>query len=99
MGPVVASTPVSDDPEEWYGLEYTLELSSRERQPSDTQSFSEGGEHSKVIVVPLFRLLVSSDSMAIFDRVENLGQPSIEGPSIHPLKTKITINGRTGTVY
>ncbi|KAF8816513.1 hypothetical protein BYT27DRAFT_7077083 [Phlegmacium glaucopus] len=44
--PIGAPVPVSDDPEEWYGLEYTLELSSRERHPSDTQSFS-AGEHSK----------------------------------------------------
>ncbi|PPQ83648.1 hypothetical protein CVT25_006254 [Psilocybe cyanescens] len=35
-----------EDPEEWYGLEYTLEMSSRERQPSESQSFS-AGEHSK----------------------------------------------------
>lgn len=40
------NTPI-DDKDEWYGLEYTLELSSRERHPSDTQSFS-AGEHSKV---------------------------------------------------
>ncbi|EDR04915.1 uncharacterized protein LACBIDRAFT_303794 [Laccaria bicolor S238N-H82] len=39
------NTPM-EDKDEWYGLEYTLELSSRERHPSDTQSFS-AGEHSK----------------------------------------------------
>lgn len=38
---------IADDKDEWYGLEYTLELSTRERRPSDTQSFS-AGEHSKV---------------------------------------------------
>ena len=54
--PVVASAPVSDDPEEWYGLEYTLEMSSRERQPSDTESFSAGGEHSKVNHCPFSSL-------------------------------------------
>ncbi|KAG5341009.1 hypothetical protein C0989_012213 [Termitomyces sp. Mn162] len=35
---------VYDDRDEWYGLEYTLELSCRERLPSDTTS---AGEHSK----------------------------------------------------
>ncbi|KAJ6543865.1 hypothetical protein B0H19DRAFT_1168702 [Mycena capillaripes] len=35
-----------DDKEEWYGLEYTLELSARERRASETHSFSVG-EHSK----------------------------------------------------
>ncbi|KDR74379.1 hypothetical protein GALMADRAFT_141424 [Galerina marginata CBS 339.88] len=40
------SGAVIDDPDEWYGLEYTLEVSSRDRQPSQTQSFS-AGEHSK----------------------------------------------------
>lgn len=39
----------TDDRDEWYGLEYTLELSSRERRPSDTQSLSPG-EHSKVVL-------------------------------------------------
>ncbi|KAG6856363.1 hypothetical protein H0H87_005273 [Tephrocybe sp. NHM501043] len=33
-----------DDKDEWYGLEYTLEVSCRERLPSDTKS---AGEHSK----------------------------------------------------
>ncbi|KAF9464273.1 hypothetical protein BDZ94DRAFT_1308053 [Collybia nuda] len=32
--------------DEWFGLEYTLELSTRERRPSGAQSFSVG-EHSK----------------------------------------------------
>ena len=40
----------TDDSDEWYGLEYTLELSSREPRPSNTQSLSPG-EHSKVIVL------------------------------------------------
>ncbi|KAJ7849313.1 hypothetical protein B0H13DRAFT_2674727 [Mycena leptocephala] len=35
-----------DDKDEWYGLEYTLALSTRERRASDTHSFS-AGEHSK----------------------------------------------------
>ncbi|KAG6879421.1 hypothetical protein C0992_002795 [Termitomyces sp. T32_za158] len=35
---------VYDDRDEWYGLDYTLELSRRERLPSDTKS---AGEHSK----------------------------------------------------
>ncbi|KAG6878355.1 hypothetical protein C0993_008113 [Termitomyces sp. T159_Od127] len=35
---------VYDDRDEWYGLEHTLELSCRERLPSDTKS---AGEHSK----------------------------------------------------
>ncbi|KAG6916375.1 hypothetical protein DXG01_007096 [Tephrocybe rancida] len=35
---------VHDGRDEWYGLEYTLELSCRERLPSDTKS---AGEHSK----------------------------------------------------
>ncbi|KAJ7163810.1 hypothetical protein C8R43DRAFT_1168403 [Mycena crocata] len=35
-----------DDQDEWYGLEYTLELSNRERRASETHSLS-GGEHSK----------------------------------------------------
>ncbi|KAG6888634.1 hypothetical protein C0995_006878 [Termitomyces sp. Mi166 len=41
-----SSPPVAvhDDRDEWYGLEYTLELSYRERLPSDTKS---AGEHSK----------------------------------------------------
>ncbi|KAG5634688.1 hypothetical protein H0H81_001093 [Sphagnurus paluster] len=33
-----------DDRDEWYGLEYTLELSCRQRLPSDTKS---AGEHSR----------------------------------------------------
>ncbi|GLB33288.1 hypothetical protein LshimejAT787_0101720 [Lyophyllum shimeji] len=40
-GPSVA---VNDDHDEWYGLEYILELSCRERLPSDTKS---AGEHSR----------------------------------------------------
>ncbi|RDB15664.1 hypothetical protein Hypma_003987 [Hypsizygus marmoreus] len=40
------SAGVLDDRDEWYGLEYTLELSCRDRLPSDTKSFS-AGEHSK----------------------------------------------------
>ncbi|KAJ7666533.1 hypothetical protein B0H17DRAFT_1089590, partial [Mycena rosella] len=35
-----------DDTDEWYGLEYTLELSTRERRASETQVVSVG-EHSK----------------------------------------------------
>ncbi|KAF8075880.1 hypothetical protein FPV67DRAFT_1664201 [Lyophyllum atratum] len=35
---------VRDERDEWYGLEYTLELSCRERLPSDTKS---AGEHSR----------------------------------------------------
>ncbi|KAF5372047.1 hypothetical protein D9615_008074 [Tricholomella constricta] len=35
---------IIDDRDEWYGLEYTLELSCRERLPSDTKS---AGEHSR----------------------------------------------------
>lgn len=42
-----AFTPIEDEEEEWYGLEYALELSAKERQPSDTQSSA--GEHSRVI--------------------------------------------------
>ena len=63
--PVVASAPVSDDPEEWYGLEYILEMSSREIQPSVTESFSAGGEHSKVnhcLFVSLVRLQRFTDN-------------------------------------
>ncbi|KAF8966506.1 hypothetical protein BDZ97DRAFT_1808194 [Flammula alnicola] len=44
--PATNSPALVDDQAEWYGLEYTLELSSRERQPSDTQSIS-AGEHSR----------------------------------------------------
>ncbi|KAJ7727948.1 hypothetical protein B0H16DRAFT_1331305 [Mycena metata] len=40
------SVIIEDDKDEWYGLEYTLELSTRERRASETHSFS-GGEHSK----------------------------------------------------
>ncbi|KAJ7762757.1 hypothetical protein DFH07DRAFT_813353 [Mycena maculata] len=40
------SADVTDDKDEWYGLEYTLELSTRERRASGTHSFSPG-EHSK----------------------------------------------------
>ncbi|KAJ7179557.1 hypothetical protein C8R46DRAFT_1074086 [Mycena filopes] len=40
------SALAEDDKDEWYGLEYTLELSTRERRASETHSFS-GGEHSK----------------------------------------------------
>jgi hypothetical protein len=36
-----------EEKDEWYGLEYTLALSTRERRASDTHSFS-AGEHSKV---------------------------------------------------
>lgn len=97
LGLTIAPASVSDDPEEWYGLEYTLELSSRSRQPSDTQSFS-AGEHSKVNFVPLSHSLFASGSLTAFDRVENLGQPFIKGVFIHPLKMKITINGRLGIV-
>ncbi|KAJ7122913.1 hypothetical protein C8R44DRAFT_852693 [Mycena epipterygia] len=50
---LVSDTPASggdggdeDDKDEWYGLEYTLELSTRERRASETHSFS-AGEHSK----------------------------------------------------
>ena len=45
-----ASTPaVADDSEEWVGLEYSIELSTRERHISDTLSHASAGEHSKVI--------------------------------------------------
>ncbi|KAL1727449.1 hypothetical protein EV714DRAFT_217251 [Schizophyllum commune] len=43
-----ASTPaVADDSEEWVGLEYSIELSTRERHISDTLSHASAGEHSK----------------------------------------------------
>ncbi|KAJ6567368.1 hypothetical protein DFH09DRAFT_1156767 [Mycena vulgaris] len=42
----VGDAAPEDDKDEWYGLEYTLELSTRERRASETQSFS-AGEHSK----------------------------------------------------
>lgn len=34
--------------EEWYGLEYTLELSRRDRQGSNSYDQNPVGEHSKV---------------------------------------------------
>lgn len=38
-----------EDPgEEWYGLEYTLELSRRDRRGSESGDPTSGGEHSKV---------------------------------------------------
>ncbi|KAH8829883.1 hypothetical protein DL96DRAFT_1706725 [Flagelloscypha sp. PMI_526] len=37
----------TDDEDEWYGLEYTLELSSREDQPADTVIPWSPGEHSR----------------------------------------------------
>ncbi|KAG6853171.1 hypothetical protein C0991_006349 [Blastosporella zonata] len=40
----LSSVAVHDDRDEWYGLEYTLAVSGRERLPSDTKS---AGEHSK----------------------------------------------------
>ncbi|KAI4522413.1 hypothetical protein K525DRAFT_283779 [Schizophyllum commune Loenen D] len=43
-----ASTPaVADDSEEWVGLEYSIELSTRERHISDNLSHASAGEHSK----------------------------------------------------
>ncbi|KAL1676777.1 hypothetical protein EV122DRAFT_279801 [Schizophyllum commune] len=43
-----ASPPaVADDSEEWVGLEYSIELSTRERHISDTLSHASAGEHSK----------------------------------------------------
>ncbi|KAI5894446.1 uncharacterized protein SCHCODRAFT_02541058 [Schizophyllum commune H4-8] len=43
-----ASTPaVADDSEEWVGLEYSIELSTRERHISDALSHASAGEHSK----------------------------------------------------
>ena len=46
-----ASPPaVADDSEEWVGLEYSIELSTRERHISDTLSHASAGEHSKVIL-------------------------------------------------
>lgn len=37
-----------DDSREWYGLEYTLELSCRERRASECIDSCSAGEHSKV---------------------------------------------------
>ena len=75
-----ALAPVSDDPEEWYGLEYTIELSSRERQPSDTQSFS-AGEHSKVwVILTLLALLQFTDSF----RQSRESWAAIHRGAIHP---------------
>ena len=82
MDPIATLAPVLDDPEEWYGLEYTLELSSRERQPSDTQSFSSGGEHSKVYLF-VVSLLVSSDSLTIF-RQSRESWAAIHRGTVHP---------------
>ncbi|KAJ7477216.1 hypothetical protein B0H11DRAFT_1296087 [Mycena galericulata] len=47
-GDLDANAPVisKEDKDEWYGLEYTLELSTRERRASETHS-STAGEHSK----------------------------------------------------
>ncbi|KAF9563349.1 hypothetical protein CPC08DRAFT_816644 [Agrocybe pediades] len=42
-----ASSAIAEDNDEWYGLEYTLELSTRERQPSNSTQSCSGGEHSK----------------------------------------------------
>ena len=101
LGPIAAPVPASDDPEEWYGLKYTLEISSRERQPSDPQSFS-AGEHSKVNFAPFY---LSRSSSAVHWQVLTesriLGShPSRHYPSrILSLKTKITIDGRTGAFY
>ncbi|KAE9391938.1 hypothetical protein BT96DRAFT_1023808 [Gymnopus androsaceus JB14] len=40
--------PPIDDADEWYGLEYTLELSCKERRPSETYSYDESaGESSR----------------------------------------------------
>ncbi|TFK43065.1 hypothetical protein BDQ12DRAFT_674326 [Crucibulum laeve] len=45
---VATSFSALDDRDEWHGLEYTLEISSREHRLSDTQDESESaGEHSK----------------------------------------------------
>ncbi|KAF8164827.1 hypothetical protein B0H34DRAFT_213982 [Crassisporium funariophilum] len=45
---MIAAPSLQGGQNEWYGLEYTLELSSRERQPSVTQSPTPTiGEHSK----------------------------------------------------
>jgi len=77
LGPAVVPAPALDDPEDWYGLEYTLELSSRERQPSDTQSFSAGGEHSKVNRCPF-------TSLARLQRfIDNIRQSRESWAAIH----------------
>lgn len=43
----------NDDTGEWWGLQYTLELSRRDSRASDTSS-STTGEHSKVRKLSLF---------------------------------------------
>lgn len=42
------ATVVTSDADEWYGLEYTLELSCRERRASECDHDPSAGEHSKV---------------------------------------------------
>lgn len=80
----------TDDRDEWYGLEYTLELSSRERRPSDTQSLSPG-EHSKVVLRSR-----QSRLFTIQYRAVNHGPRSIKAPSTHFSRMRTTINGRIG---
>ncbi|KAJ6627358.1 hypothetical protein B0H10DRAFT_2210301 [Mycena sp. CBHHK59/15] len=46
LGDAGLDVAAGDDGDEWYGLEYMLELSTRERRASDPHSFS-AGEHSK----------------------------------------------------
>ncbi|TRM68602.1 hypothetical protein BD626DRAFT_545655 [Schizophyllum amplum] len=45
--PVPNTPSVVDDSAEWVGLEYTIELSTRERHISDSVAHTAGGEHSK----------------------------------------------------
>ncbi|KAJ7067868.1 hypothetical protein C8F01DRAFT_1116061 [Mycena amicta] len=44
----VGTGVLAEDADEWYGLEYTLELSTRERRASETPAVSTG-EHSKSV--------------------------------------------------
>ena len=89
--------PISNDRDEWYGLEYALELSSWERCPCDTQSLS-AGEHSKVRR-PLLIIHYCYPYLAYLPmqyRAVNHRLRSIRAPSTRFLRMRTTISGRTG---
>lgn len=85
-----------DTNEEWYGLEYTLELSRRDRRGSESGEPTSRGEHSKVNRLNL-PITTSRNSKVGLIRVMNLGLRSTKGPYQLFAKTKATITGGGGT--
>lgn len=84
----------NDLPEDWYGLEYTLELSRRDRRGSKDHPDISAGEHSKVYILnPLLCLDAIIFRLKCNARAVNPGQSSIKALCPPFWKTRSTTTG------